>query len=139
MQLRQALSGLGFLLFLLEIQARVSPPPMSAPFTDFNNNVVFIPGSNYTSWRTIYARSLQLPDNSLLMTWEGYPPEPPLIYFPIYRSMDGGATWSEYSQVYGLVNGWGMRYQPFLYLLEKPPGRFPENTILCAGVWVPAK
>ena len=138
MQLRQALPCLGFLPLLLGIQACVSPPPTPAPFTDFNNNVVFIPGSNYTSWRTIYARSLQLPDDSLLMTWEDYPPEPPLVYFPIYRSTDGGATWSEYSKVHDLVNGWGMRYQPFLYLLDEPFGGFPKNTILCAGASVPA-
>ncbi|KAH8600668.1 Sialidase [Bisporella sp. PMI_857] len=118
--------------------ACVSPPPVPAPFSDFNNNVVFVPGSDYTSWRTIYARPLQLPDNSLLMTWENYPPEPPKAYFPIYRSTDGGATWSEYSRVQDLVNGWGNRYQPFLYLLEQPFAGFPKNTILCAGASVPA-
>lgn len=38
-----------------------SPPP----FSDFTNNVVFRPGPEYTSWGTIYGRSLQLSDGSL--------------------------------------------------------------------------
>ncbi|RFU26106.1 hypothetical protein B7463_g10230, partial [Scytalidium lignicola] len=137
MKLTSTLCVLGLLSFSPGIQACVSPPPTPAAFSDFNNNLVFRPDSNYTSWRTIYARSLQLPDNSLLLTWEDYPPEPPLVYFPIYRSVDGGATWSEYSRVHDLVNGWGLRYQPFLFLLDQPFGGFPKNTILCAGASVP--
>lgn len=138
MHLKQYLSCFVLLRLLRGVQACVSPPPTPAAFTDFNDNVVFVPASDYTSWRTIYARPLQLPDNSLLMTWEDYPPEPPLAHFPIYRSTDGGATWSAYSQVNDLVNGWGNRYQPFLYLLEEPFGGFPKNTVLCAGASVPA-
>lgn len=49
------------------------------PFTDFNDNQFFKPASNAVLWGTLYARSLQLPDESLLMTWENYPHEPPLV------------------------------------------------------------
>lgn len=34
-------------------------------FADFTNNVVFRPGPEYTSWGTIYGRSLQISDGSL--------------------------------------------------------------------------
>jgi hypothetical protein len=116
----------------------VTPPPVPSAFSTFTNNTVFIPGSDYSSWRTIYGRSLQLPDESLLVTWEDYPPEPPLVYFPIYRSTDGGATWSEYSRVQDTVNGWGLRYQPFLYQLESTWGDYEAGTILATGASVPA-
>jgi hypothetical protein len=111
--------------------------PQSAPFSDFNNNVVFKPTENYTSWKTLYARTVQLSDDSLLITWEDYPPEPPPDYFPIYRSTDGGASWSEYSRVNDTVNGWGLRYQPFLYLLPYDFGGYPAGTVLVAGVSTP--
>ncbi|KAF4547863.1 Hypothetical protein D9617_35g090140 [Elsinoe fawcettii] len=109
-----------------------------APFSNFNNNPVFYPGSEYTSWRTIYARPLQLPDGSLLMTWENYPLEPPAANFPIYKSTDGGATWSEFSRVVDQVNGWGLRYQPHLYTLPQTFGDYPAGTIIISGPSVPA-
>lgn len=133
MLLLLALAALYFLA-----QACVTPPPTPGAFTTFNNNAVFFPPANYTSWRTIYGRTLQLPDESLLMTWEDYPPEPPTVYFPIYRSIDGGATWSEYSRVHDTMNGWGLRYQPFLYQLDQAWGKYAVGTILMAGASVPS-
>jgi hypothetical protein len=50
-----------------------------APFTDFTKNEFFKPAADANLWGTLYARSLQLPDESLLMTWENYPKEPPLV------------------------------------------------------------
>lgn len=109
-----------------------------APFSDFTDNAVFYPGSDYTSWRTIYARSLQLSDGSLLMTWENYPPEPPAANFPIYKSTDGGATWSNFSSVHDQVNGWGLRYQPHFYTLPQAIGAYPAGTIIISGASVPS-
>lgn len=124
-------------IFILWAEAHKLPGRGTpAPFSDFTNNAVFWPPSSYPSWRTLYARTLQLPDESLLITWEDYPPEP--LYFPIYRSKDGGATWSEYSRVYDQVNGWGLRYQPFLYSLPQRFGDYPKGTILIAGPSTPA-
>ena len=80
------------------------------PFTDFVNNVVYIPGEDYYSWKTIYGRTLQLKDGSHIVTWENYAPEPPLEAFPIFKSEDGGATWTNFSRVDDQVNGWGTRY-----------------------------
>lgn len=140
MLLAKALAVFHAAQFLLGVEARCAQPnPIPAPWSTFSNNRVFQPGSDYTSWRTIYARSLQLPDWSLLMTWEDYAPEPPTgARFPVYRSTDGGATWSSYSEIRDTVNGWGLRFQPHLHILKDGFAGFPSGTILAAGVAVPA-
>ena len=79
-----------------------------AAWSNLNNNVVFTPPSNWAPARTIYARTLQLPDKSLLITSEIYDNENKNLSLPIFRSQDGGATWKEYSRLYDRVNGWGM-------------------------------
>lgn len=110
-------------------------PPRDA---DFTNNVVFRPGPDYSSWGTIYARSVQLPDTSLLLTWESYPLEPPLVAFPIWKSTDGGATWNDFLNVTDQVNNWGLRYQPHFYTLDQDLGEYKAGTILLSGMSVPA-
>ncbi|KAJ3788502.1 BNR/Asp-box repeat protein [Lentinula aff. detonsa] len=102
---------------------------------------IFTPPSTYSIPRTLYARTLLLKTDGdetdvLLATWENYSPEPP--YFPIYQSTDGGSAWTEISRVTDQVNGWGLRYQPFLYELPSQFGGFPAGTILCAGNSIPA-
>jgi hypothetical protein len=69
---------------------------------------------------------------------ENYSPEPPLVYFPIYKSTDKSATWAPLSNVTDQVNGWGLRYQPFLYVLPQAIGSLAEGTILCAGNSIPS-
>lgn len=116
------------------VPASASPGLEARQLPDnYNNHVVFTPPANYTKQRTLYARSLQLPDGSLLVTWENYSPEPPPVHFPIYRSTDGGVTWAEQGRVEDQVHGWGMRYQPFLYLLDTEFGGYPAGTVLLAG------
>ena len=108
-----------------------------------SNVTVFDPPSNYTIPRTLYARTLLLnqhceDDEVLLATWENYLPNNDTNpYFPIYQSYDGGATWSERSKVYDQVNGWGLRYQPFLYELPHAVGNFTAGTIILAGNSIP--
>lgn len=68
---------------------------------------------------------------------ENYSPEPPAVWFPIYRSVDKGQTWAPFSNVTDQVNGWGLRYQPFLYLVPETIGDLPAGTILCAGNSIP--
>lgn len=68
---------------------------------------------------------------------ENYSPEPPAVWFPIYRSLDKGQTWTAFSNVTDQVNGWGLRYQPFLYLLPQAIGDLPAGTLLCAGNSIP--
>lgn len=103
----------------------------------FSEVVIFDPPRNYTIPRTLYARNEQLPNGDILATWENYSPEPPAVYFPIYRSSDHGKTWKEISRVHDTANGLGLRYQPFLYSLPERVGRFRPGTLLLAGSSIP--
>jgi hypothetical protein len=61
-----------------------------------------------------YARAIQVQDESLLLTWEDYPygeNSTNLDTFKILRSVDGGVSWSNLSQVADTQNGWGMRFR----------------------------
>ncbi|EOA86605.1 hypothetical protein ACJQWK_08936 [Exserohilum turcicum] len=105
----------------------------------FSNNVIFTPPRNagWTDPEVLYARSAQLSDGSLLATWENYSPEPPKVYFPIYKSVDGGQTWKEISRVQDTQYGYGLRYQPFLYVLPGSIGGYPAGTVLISGSAIP--
>lgn len=120
-----------------------NPPPTLAgrtlPSSSVTNNVIFSPPSDagWTDPRVLYSRAIELSDGSLLATWENYSPEPPMVYFPIFKSTDGGASWAEIGKVQDQVNGWGLRYQPNLYELPMAIGTFAKGTILCAGNSIP--
>lgn len=105
----------------------------------FSRNVVFTPPRNagWTDPSVLYARSAQLADGSLLATWENYSPEPPKVYFPIFKSSDGGLTWREISRVQDTQYGYGLRYQPFIYVLPESIGGFPAGTVLVSGSAIP--
>ncbi|KAI8271997.1 hypothetical protein K4K56_002692 [Colletotrichum sp. SAR 10_98] len=103
----------------------------------FERNLIFQPPENYTDPRVLYPRTVQLLDGRLLGTWENYSPEPPLVWFPIYESLDGGVTWEEVGQVHDEINDWGLRYQPFLYELREEFGGYPVGTVLLAGNSIP--
>jgi hypothetical protein len=109
----------------------------------FSNVTIFDPPENYTDPRVLYARTLLIDqdcetDSVLLATWENYLPNNDTFpYFPIYQSLDLGLTWSERSRVYDQVNGWGLRYQPFLYEMSETIGDFEAGTILLAGNSIP--
>ncbi|KAH7090401.1 hypothetical protein FB567DRAFT_437506 [Paraphoma chrysanthemicola] len=129
-----------FLATTFAITALASPTTRAAApaaWTNFNDNGVFYPDQAATSWRTLYGRTLQLPDKSLLLSWEDYDPKAAMTYFPIYKSIDGGATFQNFSRVNDQVNGWGNWYQPFLYTLPQAFGGYPAGTILLAGVSTP--
>ena len=134
-----ALTGLS-LFALAHAQAAVSNTSANALLT---NVTIFTPPANYTVPRTLYARTLLLnqdceTDNVLLATWENYlPNNDSFPYFPIYQSLDEGKTWTERSRVYDQVNGWGLRYQPFLYELPQAIGNLSAGTILLAGNSIP--
>lgn len=72
---------------------------------------------------------------TLLTTWENY--SGGKTWFPIYRSTDHGYTWSPFSTVTDQVNGWGLRYQPFLYELKQSFAGYPAGSILLAGNSIP--
>jgi hypothetical protein len=127
-------------LTLLSVLARAAfaAPQFEFPFSTFNNTVIFVPPANYTDPGTLYARTVELEGGVLLATWENYSPQPPLVYFPIFKSVDGGETWKEISKITDQVNGWGLRYQPMLYELPVGVGRYPAGTLLAAGNSIPA-
>jgi hypothetical protein len=111
-------------------------PQQSAPKT-FSNRVVYTPPSTYTDPRVLYARTAQLPNGDLLATWENYSPEPPPVYFPIYRSSDNGYSWREISRVQDQGYGWGLRYQPMIYVLPSAFASWPADTVLLSGSSIP--
>lgn len=106
--------------------------------TPYVNNPVFTSGPDWTPPGTLYGRSIQLDDSSILTTWENYSPEPPPVYFPIFRSTDYGHTYTEISRVQDQVRGIGLRYQPFLYQLPGRLGHLPAGTILLSGNAIPS-
>jgi hypothetical protein len=126
------------LLPLVSAAPNSKPKPSKTPAT-FAQREVFTPPSNanWTDPKVLYARSAQLKDGSLIATWENYSPEPPLVYFPIFHSADGGYTWTERSRVQDTVNGWGLRYQPFLYVLDKPFAGYKSGAVFLAGSSIP--
>ncbi|GAM89635.1 hypothetical protein ANO11243_076740 [Dothideomycetidae sp. 11243] len=111
-----------------------------AAFSTFVQNPVYRPLEDAPLWRTAYARAIQVADGSLLLTWEDYPygeNATNLDTFKILRSVDGGATWANLSQVHDTKNGWGMRFQPDMYILKKAYGSYPAGTLCIAGVSTP--
>ncbi|KAG9228269.1 Sialidase [Amylocarpus encephaloides] len=114
------------------IEERAGPVVVPVTF-----KTIYTPPSTYNTPKTLYGRTVQLADGTLLATWENYSKEPPKVYFPIYKSVDKGATWSSFSTIQDTVNGWGLRYQPDLYLLPQAIGNLPAGTILCAGNSIP--
>jgi len=110
---------------------------LASELPTFNKKTIFSPPSNYTDPRVLYPRTVELSDGTLLATWENYSPEPPIVYFPIYESKDSGVSWKMISKVTDQVNGWGLRYQPFLYELPQDFGEFKAGTVLCAGNSIP--
>ncbi|KAK7415799.1 hypothetical protein QQZ08_012239 [Neonectria magnoliae] len=111
--------------------------PLAAVAQTISNLSIFDPPSDYLDPQVLYARPLELSDGTLLATWENYSPEPPMVYFPIVKSTDGGKSWKQISKVTDQVNGWGLRYQPFLYQLPQRFGKYPKGTILCSGSSIP--
>ncbi|KAH6656081.1 family 93 glycoside hydrolase [Truncatella angustata] len=131
----------GLIGSLLSTIVCASPTPTidNRAVTVVSNKVIFSPPSNagWTDPRVLYARALPLSSGYLLSTWENYSPEPPLVYFPVYRSTDNGASWTQIGKVQDTVNGWGLRYQPSLYELPQAVGKFAKGTILAAGNSIP--
>ncbi|KAJ5978947.1 hypothetical protein N7501_002289 [Penicillium viridicatum] len=123
--------------FAAAVAAATIPRSKQSSPTSLTSVTIFSPPSDYIVPRTLYPRNEQLPNGDLLATWENYSPEPPAVYFPIYRSKDYGKTWKEISKVHDTANGYGLRYQPFLYSLPERVGSFEKGTLLLAGSSIP--
>ena len=89
----------------------------------------------------MYARPITLHYNgtangTMLTTFETYTNGTP--YFPVYKSTNGGSTWSYLSQVDDTVNHYGMRWNPDIYELPAALGSLPAGTLIEAGLSVPS-
>ena len=128
-----------FLSLISVVSTTVSAHPRRQQQPTFSRKIIFSPprNANWTDPGVLYARSAQLSNGCLLATWENYSPEPPKVYFPIFKSCDGGETWKEISRVQDTQNGFGLRYQPFLYVLPEAIGGYPAGTVLVSGSSIP--
>jgi len=106
----------------------------------FGPSTMYTSPSSDPSPGALYPRVLTLKHNGtyngrMLATFEKYVNGTPT--FPIYQSTNGGASWTQISQVADAVNGWGLRYQPFLFELPQAIGSMPAGTILLFGNSIP--
>lgn len=85
-----------------------------------------------------YPRLTATASGALLLVFDyGLPDAAGLLAFPVYRSDDGGATWTRAGHIRDTALGVGHRFQPTLYELPAPIGGFPAGTILAAGNAIP--
>ncbi|ERJ05601.1 Putative bifunctional protein Secreted sugar binding protein-sugar hydrolase [Halorhabdus tiamatea SARL4B] len=77
----------------------------------------------------------------LIATFEHYwstdPENASQPFFPVYRSTDGGESWTKCSEIHDTENDWGLRYQPTLFELPVDVGPWSAGTILAAGNSIP--
>lgn len=123
-------------VFLVAGTAIAYPGPST-----FNNVTIFQPPSTWSDQSTSYGRTVLLSDNNndvntLLATWSFFPPGRP--YSPIFRSLDSGRTWKNFSQVFweAAPTG-GIILQPFLFELPEKVGKYPAGTVLIAPNAIP--
>lgn len=113
---------------------------LAVPAYAYGPSVLYSSPSNAQDYGALYPRTVELQHNgsangTLLATFEKVETFP---NFPIYRSTDNGATWTQISQVNDTVNGWGNRNGAFLFELPQQIGSMPAGTILCIGLSAPA-
>lgn len=124
------------LTFLVTAIAAVAAAP-KGDYPEIFDSTVWVPPTWYNQPKVYYPRALELTDRTLLMTWENYSPQPPLVYAPIFKSTDHGESWEPFVNVTDQVNGWGLRYQPQLYQLENKVGKWPKGTVLLGTNSIP--
>ncbi|KAL2062319.1 hypothetical protein VTL71DRAFT_6585 [Oculimacula yallundae] len=114
--------------------ASTATPPSSINWPTFSNVKIFGPGNNYNAPGVLYPRTARI-GNTLFATAENYNPFPP--YSPIYKSTNGGLSWTWVADVKDTVNGWGLTWEPHLYVLPQAIGAYPAGTLLLAIDSVP--
>ena len=113
----------------------------AATADSYGPSTMYTPPAGTPTPGVLYPRALQLKhsgaaNGTMLATFEQYTNGTPV--FPIFRSGDSGRTWSQISSVSDTVNGWGLRFQPFLYELPSAVGAYPAGTVLAFGNSIPA-
>lgn len=116
----------------------------ASPQSTFDNVTIFTPPPSWEDRQTSYARTIILNHEQdhhkhrvMLSTWTFGAPGGP--YLPIYKSIDEGESWSEYSRLYFTHRNYtgGGLWQPSLYELPRQVGDFPPGTILASANAIP--
>jgi len=113
---------------------------LAGPALAYGPSTLYVPSEGAPAGGCLYARAVQLRQNGphngkIYATFEQYTHDTPV--FPIYESTDDGEHWTRVGSVCDQENGWGMRFQPFLFELPRPIGDLPAGTLLCAGNSIP--
>ena len=129
-----------FSVFLLTAML-FSVLPLSA--SAYGPITMFDPPSNYVDAGVFYGRAMQLSHNGvnngkMYATFERYTPNNVAPAFPIYESANSGESWTKVGEVVDTQNGWGMRFQPFLFELPQAIGNLAAGTLLAIGNSIPA-
>ncbi|KAH7321740.1 Sialidase [Rhexocercosporidium sp. MPI-PUGE-AT-0058] len=111
-----------------------TPSSGSFKWPTFSNVKIFGPGSNFKAPGVLYPRT-EVIGNTLFATAENYNPFPPVS--PIYKSTNGGLSWTHVTDVKDTKNGWGLTWEPHLYVLPSAIGQYPAGTLLLAVDSVP--
>ncbi|SET32311.1 RICIN domain-containing protein [[Clostridium] polysaccharolyticum] len=83
----------------------------------------------------LYARAIQASSGKMYATFEQYTTG--VSVFPIFQSIDNGASWKKAGEVKDTHKNVGMRWEPHLYELPEAVGSMPAGTLLCAGLVLP--
>ncbi|KAI8623484.1 glycoside hydrolase family 93 protein [Xylariaceae sp. FL1651] len=103
-------------------------------WSTFSNVKIFGPGSGFTAPGVLYGRTAII-NETLYATAENYNSGLPVS--PIYKSQDAGKTWTHVTDVHDTVNGFGLTWEPDLYVLPTAIGSYPAGTLLLAVDSVP--
>lgn len=113
--------------------------------TTGNGSLVYAPdpATTFDPAGTTYARILTLKNSgssngTILVTYDQLVKVNGVQVYPIYRSTDGGTTWSLLANVSPYANfGTTKTSQPFLYEVPQTVGNLTAGTILLAGNIMP--
>ena len=114
--------------------------PTGASAVITNNGVLVYPSGtdSFDPAGATYARIIALKHNgqhngTLLLTFDQLKEVNGRQVYPIYRSTDGGATWTLIANVYDTVFGTTRTSQPALFEVPQQTGDLAPGTILLAG------
>jgi hypothetical protein len=135
------------LLTLLALLAPLARMQAAQAVTTGNGSLVYSPaaGSAFDPAGTTYAKIISLKNNGsyngqLLVTYDQLVYVNGVQVYPIYRSTDGGSSWTHLSDVVpsSTFPGLTLTSQPFLYELPQAVGGLAAGTMILAGNLMPA-
>ena len=127
---------LTLMLILVVMLTAIIPASVNA----YGPLTMYTPASGDPNPGCQYARAVQLKysgsnNGKMYATFESYVNGTPT--FKIFESTNNGQSWAKVGDVTDKVNGWGMRYQPFLFEMPQTIGSLTAGTLLCVGNSIP--